>query len=136
MWGLDYFTYMLDSKFYLWLCILACFSTFSVLILNQFDGFIQSAPLSYFSISFFSLLCLIVHYAGKRAAQSTNKNLLTQLIMIVVFIKLLFCLLIVVGYDRIYQPESNHFIFPFLSLYLIYTIFEVVILTQANRMSA
>ncbi len=127
---------MLDSKFYPWLLGLALFSALFVWGLNQFDGFVSSAPLSLSCIAFFSILCLVVHHVGKSAAKSTNKNLLTQLIMVVVFLKLLFCLMIVVAYDRLYQPENNYFVIPFLFFYVIYTIFEVTILTKANRLSA
>ncbi|MDH3651863.1 MAG: hypothetical protein OEQ53_19415, partial [Saprospiraceae bacterium] len=114
---------------------LASLSLGIVYLLSHSAGFRSSAPISLFSILFFSLLCLVIHYVAKSAARNPNKNLLTQLIMVVVFLKLIFCLLLVVGYDRMYQPENNNFIIPFLLFYLIYTSFEVVILTKANRLS-
>ena len=126
---------MLDSKFYLWLLGLGLFSSMVVLVLSQIESFTSSTPLSIFSICFFSLLCFVVHYLGKRAARSANKHLLTQLIMVVVFVKLLFCLFLVVVYDRSYQPETHHFVIPFLFFYVTYTVFEVTILTKANRLS-
>ena len=126
---------MLESKFYAWLAGLTVTSLAVVLILSWFEPFVDSRPLSIFSVVFFSLLCIAVQYLGKRAARSTNKNLLTQLIMIVVFLKLFCCLFLVIGYDQFYAPSTNHFVLPFIFLYLVYTSFEVIILMRASRLS-
>ncbi len=126
---------MLESKFYAWLAGLTVTSLAVVLVLSWFEPFVDSRPLSIFSVVFFTLLCIAVQYLGKRAARSTNKNLLTQFIMIVVFLKLFCCLFLVIGYDQLYAPRTNHFVLPFIFLYLVYTSFEVLILMKASRLS-
>ncbi len=53
--------------------------------------------------------------------------------MILVFVKLVCCLLIIVFYDRFFRPPNNLYIWPFFAIYIIYTVFEVNTLTAINK---
>ena len=108
------------------LCILA-FSFIPI-----FEGIL---PISFASLIFFVLLSIAVFYLGNAAARSSNKNRLTQLIMILVFVKLFSCLLIIIIYDRVFQPASNYYVIPFFMIYIVFTIFEVGMLTKANKLT-
>ncbi len=126
---------MLDSKFYLSLLAITLLSLTLIWIFDLVVALRPSCEISLISIAFFALLSIVIHHVAKRAAQSSNKNLLTQFVMIVVFVKMATCLLLIVGYDRIYRPESRYFIIPFLTYYIIYTIFEVYVVTKANKLT-
>ncbi len=124
------------KKFYVWLTALTLGCLAIAYGLQHIPGFEDSFALSLFTIAFFVLLCILIQVLAKRAATHPNPNLLTQLIMVLVFVKLALCLLIVMIYDRLYNPSSRHFVLPFLFIYVVYTAFEVYLLTKANRLTA
>lgn len=79
---------------------------------------------------FFSIL---LYGAAKVYARSTLVRLYIQLIMIAVFLKMLLCLALIIGYKRGFEPHDHHFIWPFLFIYLTSTIYEVIFLEKVGR---
>jgi hypothetical protein len=53
--------------------------------------------------------------------------------MMIIIVKMLVCVLIVAVYLKIVAPESKLFVLPFLVIYLIFTIFEVIVLERIAR---
>jgi hypothetical protein len=126
---------MTHTQFYLWLTGLTFGIAGIIALLMLFPAFADILPISIISSGFFVILCILVFYLGNRAAKSENKYVLTRLILGLVFIKILACLGIVIVYDRVFVPTSNYYMLPFFLIYLVYTIFEVVLLTKANKLS-
>jgi len=60
-------------------------------------------------------------------------RLYIQLIMIAVFLKMLVCLALVVGYKKGYDPADHSFIWPFLIIYVSSTVYEVIFLEKVGR---
>ena len=126
---------MKSSVFFRWLIILTLLLTTLIFVLSFIHIFKDSLAISLSSIVFFVSLSIVVFYLGNAAARSTNKNRLTQLIMILVFFKLFSCLLIIMIYDRFFHPPNNYYVLPFFLIYILYTVFEVIMLTKANKLS-
>lgn len=126
---------MKSSVFFKWLIILTLLLTTVIFVLSFIEIFKDSLAISLSSIVFFVSLSITVFYLGNAAARSTNKNRLTQLIMILVFFKLFSCLLIIMIYDRFFHPANNYYVLPFFLIYILYTVFEVIMLTKANKLS-
>lgn len=71
--------------------------------------------------------------AAKIYSQSSMARLYIQLIMLAVFLKMLLCMALIIGYQKGFEPSQNHFIWPFLFIYLCSTIFEVIYLERVGR---
>ena len=79
------------------------------------------------------VFCIMMYVAARVLANSKLTRLYIQLIMIAVFLKMLLCLALVVGYKKEYNPADNSFIWPFLVIYLSSTIYEVIFLEKVGR---
>jgi hypothetical protein len=90
-------------------------------------GFITSTILTLL------VFCVMMYVAARILASSKLTRLYIQLIMIAVFLKMLLCLALVVGYTKEFEPPDNSFIWPFLVIYLSSTIYEVIFLEKVGR---
>ncbi len=77
--------------------------------------------------------CSTLFGAAKISARSSMAKLYIQLIMLAVFLKMLLCLVLILGYQKIFHPLDNLFIWPFLIIYLTSTIYEVIFLEKVGR---
>jgi hypothetical protein len=89
--------------------------------------------LFWYSHIFFILLTMVMYYAANIFAASSNKNLFSHFILLVVLTKMLSCILIVVGYFKKVQPSSQLFLVPFAIVYVIYTIFETYFMAKIGN---
>jgi hypothetical protein len=122
-------------KFAGWLSGITIALLISLFFARNAGWYHEIEKISYISIVFFVLLSIVIYFIAKSSGSSTNKNLLTQWIMILVFVKIFSGLVIIIAFDRIYHPKSNLFVLPFFLAYLIYTALEVWILTKASKMA-
>ena len=79
------------------------------------------------------IFSLTLYGAAKMASQSPKGSLYIQLIMIAVFLKMLLCIALIVGYKNGFEPADHSFIWPFLVIYLASTVFEVIFLERVGR---
>lgn len=79
------------------------------------------------------VFCAMMYVAARILANSKLTRLYIQLIMIAVFLKMLLCLALIVGYTKEFDPPDNSFIWPFLVIYLSSTIYEVIFLEKVGR---
>jgi len=79
------------------------------------------------------LFCVMLFGAAKIYARSSFTRLYIQLIMLAVFLKMLLCLALIIGYKQGFDPPDRGFIWPFLVIYLMSTIYEVIFLEKVGR---
>ena len=79
------------------------------------------------------LFSVLLFGAAKVYARSTLVRLYIQLIMIAVFLKMLLCLALIIGYKKGFDPADNSFIWSFLIIYLTSTIYEVIFMERVGR---
>jgi hypothetical protein len=79
------------------------------------------------------LFSLFMYLAARVAADSKLTRLYIQLIMIAVFLKMLVCLALIVGYKKGFAPADNAYIWPFLIIYATSTVYEVIFLEKVGR---
>jgi len=79
------------------------------------------------------LFCVMMYVAARIAAGSKLTRLYIQLIMIAVFMKMLVCLALIIGYKKLFAPADNAFLWPFLIIYVSSTIYEVIFLDKVGR---
>lgn len=126
---------MESSAFYKSLSLVTIILMVILLAISYLPPFKGILAISFVSLAFFIALSIIVFYLGNAAAKSPNKNRLTQLIMILVFVKLFCCLFIIIIYDRLFEPRTNFYVLPFILIYIVFTVFEVNMLSKANRLT-
>ncbi len=96
-------------------------------LVRTHSGFILVSMLAMF------LFCGMMYVAARVFANSTRPGLYIQLIMIAVFIKMLLCLALIIGYKKGFNPADQSFIWPFLWVYLTTTVYEVIFLEKVGR---
>jgi len=84
---------------------------------------------------FFVLLSFGVYFLGERFAESKNKYLYNQLILINFAAKLGISIGILIVYHQLTLPDSNLFVVPFGIIYLAFTVFEAVFMSKQSRIS-
>lgn len=124
---------MSSKLFFGWLISITVPLVILSIFLSDIEGFAATKSITAISIPFFVVLSIIIYFLAVRAARSKDKNSLTRLVMATVFIKLVGCLAIIIVHDRIYNPESGHYVLPFIAFYIAYTVFEVKLLTDLNK---
>ncbi len=82
---------------------------------------------------FFALFVWIAFFLGKKSLVSNNKNSFTSLVMVLIFAKLVFSLIIIVAYDKIAMPQNSYHVIHFLIFYLLYSFFEFRVLYQLSN---
>lgn len=95
--------------------------------LNMHSGFIG------ITIGAMILFCVLLFGAAKIYAKSSLVKLYIQLIMLAVFMKMILCVALIIGYQKIFIPADNLYIWPFLVIYLTTTIYEVIFLEKVGR---
>lgn len=124
---------MNQSRFLLYLGIVSACTALGLFLLNLLPGFQVHAGFAWSTFAFFLLFTLLAFWYGNMAARSTNKHQFTNAFMILTMIKMLFSLMIVVGYFFLAKPTDKLFIVPFFGIYLIYTVFETALLMKMGR---
>lgn len=108
-------------------CLLILILLFIVPLLRTHAGFIVVSMMTLMGF------CFMIYAAARIAADSKLTRLYIQLIMIAVFLKMLVCLALVVGYKKGFDPADHSFIWPFLIIYVSSTIYEVIFLEKVGR---
>lgn len=125
---------MVPPRFWISLIVLVAGAIVSLLIWNTFLP--ESSALSQFTfwcIGVFTFINILAYYAGKRAVYSKSKYRFVQLIMILILFKMMICVALVVAHVKINHPDSKLFVLPFLTIYLIFTLFEIYVLEKLAR---
>jgi hypothetical protein len=79
------------------------------------------------------VFCCMMYLGARIMVKSKLTRLFIQLIMIAVFLKMLVCLALIVGYKNGFDPTDDLFIWPFLMIYITTTIYEVIFLEKVGR---
>lgn len=108
-------------------CLLIFILLLIVPLLRTHTGFILVC------MTALAVFCVMMYAAARIAADSKLTRLYIQLIMIAVFLKMLVCLALVVGYKKGFDPADHSFIWPFLIIYVSSTIYEVIFLEKVGR---
>ena len=101
------------------------------LILRQFFGtFVQYSSVTWWSLALFIPLSIGMFFLGQRAAESENKFLFHNLIIVTIFAKMFLSVLVLLIYKKVFHPETKNFTLPFFLVYFIFTIFETYFMVK------
>jgi ABC-type transport system involved in cytochrome c biogenesis permease subunit len=121
------------SVFILQLAIVTLISVALVIGFNFNPRIASGEVLSWSTVLVFLLFAGLVYFMSSYAARQPNKNFYSSVILLVMMTKMFLCILMVAVYVKLYGPTSNHFLIPFFSIYILYTIFEVHFMTRIGN---
>jgi hypothetical protein len=95
----------------------------------------------YFWFSIANIIAYTVYYTlivwlAQRATYSSNKNLLTQLMLSSVFLKMMVALAVFGVYFKTQSPKGYFFLIPFFGIYVIYSIFGITFLNRLSKIKS
>ncbi len=82
------------------------------------------------SVLFFTLLSCGLFFLARRSIEQKKSNFFLYIIISNVLVKILASFVIILIYMQVRSPEAKIFILPFLTTYLIFTIFETYFLSK------
>jgi hypothetical protein len=103
--------------------------------LLQVAALADYGPIAWISLGGFTLLSILLFWAGKRAAQSSNKNDFTSTVLGATMGKMFLAVIIIYAYLQLAQPADKLFVIPFLGVYVVYTVFEVYFMMRLGRLN-
>lgn len=116
---------MQSTVFYKQLFIISLITALIIQLLHAQFPILGDYLFSFISIVFFTVFCVLVYRLHLMATKSTDKSLFSRIFLVSIFLKLMFCILLVVGNLLLAKPDNYYFVLPFFLVYIIYTIFEV-----------
>ena len=123
---------MNHSRFALSLGVTTLILGLILLYWHSLPGWSTSASFSFLYSIFMVGFSIIAYLMGIVAGKSSNPNTLTRLMLLLIVIKLVGSLAIAIGYFESNSGSDKLFIWPFIVIYLIYTIVEIYWFNQIN----
>jgi len=109
------------------------------LVLLGFNMFPQYKPLidvAWIAVLFFLCFNIVVFFIGKRLAVSADKYAFSRFVLGSMVLKMALTVVIVLAYNNLWQPASKYFVFPFIFVYIAFTIFETYFLMLLSKEKA
>lgn len=125
---------MSSNRFFTTLIFITAGSLMLIFLTNFVTGLSpQILLISYFSVLFFTVFCIVFYLWGKKVADSNNPYTFNNVIVFSTLSKMILCLGLLLIFKKTFQPESKFVIVPFLFFYILYTIFETYFLTILGK---
>ena len=121
------------KKFFTQLGFCSFLSILLILLLNTNTVFNTHQILYWISLFIFIIINIIGYFFGLKTANSSNKFDFSNLFIIVTMLKVFVFLLTFVAYSLLSEPSNKLYILPFFLFYMIFTTFEVRLLTKIGK---
>jgi len=122
------------TRFISQLILVAILALVTAFLFQQFVFEENHLPFLLSEIVLFIVSAFVVHQIAINAAKSDNKYAFSRITMANTFAKLFLVVGMVVIYKEVLKPESINFVFPFIIIYLMFTIFETKFLMKLARL--
>ena len=119
---------MKASRFWLLLFLISIctgLAIFGVHSLPKFNEHLLITSLMFFLMM---VITVVLFFLANRALQSSNPYSFIRLIIVSIMTKILLVLALIVVYIKLITPDNRLFVLPVLGVYLIYSIFETMVL--------
>ena len=124
---------MASSDFLKFLTLAGLISVLLFFVLNFFLPLMPHIQLLWWSLVCFVLLAVFIYFLVDRSMKLSNGRSVLGLVIINVFLKLIFSFGFVAIYVQYKNPQDKFFLIPFLTTYLVFTIFETWFLNIQAR---
>lgn len=92
--------------------------------IHSFDSQKNYTDISFYAVAMFAVLSIFLFFFLKKSIFSSSKQLFISITLTNMLIKMFCSIALLLIYKELNQPPDGKFILPFLSIYLIFTIFE------------
>ena len=124
---------MTNKTFYLQLTYTSVISIALLTLCYTLLPIIDYVMLGVIGLAFFIGLSIFVFKVSQKIVNSKDLNAFTRLIMYNLMIKLFLSFAVVWVYYEVVKPQERLFILPYVVIYLIFTIFEAMFLSNQAR---
>jgi len=102
-------------------------------LIFYYMGLMQITEFIWVINAFFLAFCVLIYALSIRAAESSNLNLFTFLILFSTLIKIMLSLIVLFAYREVRDISIVNYLLPFFISYIAFTIFEVNLLTKQGK---
>jgi len=106
------------------LCLVIIILIPILVYIHSFASQKNYTAVSYYSVSMFAFLSIILYFLLYNSVKSPNKQLFISITLANMLIKMVCSIVLLLIYRAVHHPADGKFIVPFLIIYLIFTIFE------------
>jgi len=117
-----------DSSFWVYLFGIALITTIGIYFIHKIEPIVSYSLLSYMALGFMLAGTIILFFLGKKSLISQNKYSFIHLVIGSVFLKIVIAIAIIAVYSKLVHPTTKYFVVPFLCIYLIFSVFETIVL--------
>lgn len=125
---------MSRQNFFKQLGVLSAILALCLFLLHTFTPFKAYSTISWLSLALFIVLSIGMYLGGFNAAMSENKHTFTNAVLGFTIGKMVLSVIVILGYNEIFKPESKLFIIPFFVIYVIFTVFETYFMMKLGKM--
>jgi hypothetical protein len=97
---------------------------------HSFDIQKNTINLSILSTIMFSVMSILLFFVLNVVVKSPNRQLFISITMLNMLIKMVMSIVVLLVYKQKFHPEGGYFVFPFIIIYLLFTIFETSFMVQ------
>ncbi|MEY3368009.1 MAG: hypothetical protein RI973_1164 [Bacteroidota bacterium] len=101
--------------------------------LHSFGPFMPFRKAAFVALAGFSVFSLQLYFVAARVSVSNNQHHFTQLIMVSSFAKMLLTIGLLFLSNRLLPPDYKYFYLTYISLYMVFTFFEVSMLMRIAK---
>lgn len=124
---------MSTARFYLGLLITICLCGLSIVAITSYADVGEYSDIGWYAMVLFMVMCVTVFHLTELLEQATKKTGFISLIMANMFCKMVFSAVLVTAYYVKRAPDDGLFIMPFISVYVLFTIFETYFMNEQAR---
>jgi len=121
------------NKFLLQLGLVSALTAVGLYFLHQVPEIYPHQAFSWGGLGFFIIFTLAMYYLVQSALKDSNKNVFFRTFMTMTGFKMLALVMAVMAYSKVAVVESKLFIIPFLVVYLVFTIFETMVMLKMSK---
>lgn len=119
---------MKQSRFWFILVIITLLTSLGLIGIHSLPVMQSHVSISVAMFLLMIITTIVLYFLGIRSVTGNNPYGFIRLVMVSIFVKILLVLGILVIYIRVVDPENRLFVLPVLGIYLIYSVFETIVL--------
>lgn len=124
---------MNHREFFIQLTLLTVFAAIGLWFFHEIPWLRAHINFSLACLVIFTIMTILMFFAARQAAMSSNKNDFTTVALGFSGGKIFLSALLILVYIKLGKPDTRFFVLPFLGIYVVYTVFEVYFMMRLGQ---